>query len=134
MFLKKLFFVLILLSLPLNGYFLFQDEIVKVYKYKKLIPHQSIGFRYEDLVSHTNNIPIVGYITDRELGEEENAKEFAYAQFMLAPTILDFNNPEHEYILFDYSSPQESWERMLKMNAHPVYGGKYGLLLTQRNL
>lgn len=45
----------------------------------------------------------IGYLTDKDLSEILPGMQFAQAQYVLAPAILDLNNTDHRYLLLDYA-------------------------------
>ena len=78
-----------------------------------------------------NGIKYVGYYTDKSLDVNQNAAEFAQAQYVLAPTILDLNNLNHEYILLDCSAEDIAFEKIKEIHAIP-FKKRLGLILAKR--
>jgi len=109
-------------------------EIKRILAYRKVLAHQMIGYQFDGLSQFTKDIEIMGYFTDEKLKKKSAAKIFSHAQYMLAPTILDFNNVEHEYILFICSDEKIAIQKIIELKAQPLRRNKYGMILARRNL
>ena len=61
-----------------------------------------------------------------------NSAQFAQAQLVVAPLIMDLNNMEHEFILFDCTSDEKALAKIKEIGAVPVKRNRYGLILARR--
>ncbi|VAW15103.1 hypothetical protein MNBD_BACTEROID05-671, partial [hydrothermal vent metagenome] len=59
-------------------------------------------------------------------------KQFAQAQFMVVPTILELNNPDHKYLLFDYEKEADAFKKIKEINAVALKKNKFGIILAQK--
>ncbi len=50
----------------------------------------------------------------------------------LAPTILELNNLDHEYILFDCSTDQVAADKIEEINALAIKRNKFGIILARK--
>ena len=112
----------------------FIDEYKKTRWFREQMAHQIIGHQFNGLDEFTKDIAIMGYYTDRNLKDKEDAKIFSHAQYRLAPTVLDFKNLNHEYILFVTSNEVIAWRIMKELNAQPLRRNKFGMILARRKL
>jgi len=102
-----------------------------ILKIKKIIPYQFSGYKFSGLDDILNGVEHMGYYTDKNLEDEKNAKQFSQAQFILAPTILELNNLEHKYILFDCSHEEIAWDKIRQIRATPIRKNQFGIILAQ---
>ena len=96
------------------------------------MPYQKIGYKFEGLNQFTEGIEYIGYFTDTNINDQENSKIFAQAQYLLAPAILDYNNVEHEYILFVCEDEKKAWAIIKDIGAEPLRRNQYGMILAKR--
>ncbi len=132
--LRQKFFVICLLAMTVYNCFALYQENKKIAAMKKLIPHQIIGHKLVGLENYTKRVSVMGYFTDAPEEDEASAKLFSYAQFLVAPTILDYNNVNHEYILFVCNNPEITKIIMTKIGAEPFKENEFGMVLARRPL
>ncbi len=94
-------------------------------------PFVFIGDKFLGLDKVLRNMKYVGYYTDKDLDVNQNAAEFAQAQYVLAPTILDLNNTNHPYIIFNCSTPEAAITKIKEIKAIPLKR-KLDLILAKR--
>jgi hypothetical protein len=76
-------------------------QMTKIHKQKESTPFYFCGFKFMGLEGIFRDIPYAGYYTDKDLSLKQNAAEFGQAQYVLAPTILDLNNTDYEFLIFN---------------------------------
>lgn len=109
------------------------QENDRILALKKIMPHQMVGVSFIGLKNNLKNIPSIGYYTNKDLNDDRNAEEFAHAQLVLAPTVLDLNNLNYPYILVVCSNQEAALEIIKRMNAVPLKTNHLGMILAQRN-
>ena len=90
------------------------------------------GGHFADFKSYLLGQPAVGFITDKDISAENNDGKFLEAQYILAPTRLDLNNPNHAFIILDCTSMLTALDMMNDLNAEPVTVNSYGKILAKR--
>lgn len=90
------------------------------------------GFEFEGLKNYLKGIPRVGYISDKNQSAEGNDGRFMMAQYMLAPTVLDLNNPNHRYVVLDVLTPESAINILKIINARVITVTPYGKILAER--
>ncbi|VAX37613.1 hypothetical protein MNBD_UNCLBAC01-1636 [hydrothermal vent metagenome] len=111
-----------------------KKEVDRIVLYKKVMSHQKIGYKFDGLQEIIKDIKYIGYYTDKDFSKDEPVKEFAQAQYMLAPTILEHNNLEHEYILLVCDNEMNAWKKMKELRAQPLRRNKLGMILAKKPL
>jgi len=92
------------------------------------------GKAYEDLKPYLYGLESISYFTDRELRPESpQMKYFLSAQYMLAPVLLDVDNPDHELMLIDGQSFVYPFDIMQALNAEMIYINNAGKILARVN-
>ena len=127
---KHIFLVVASLTLLFNLYSLFK-ETKRMIKLRDHIPYTFLGDRFRGLDAFLGHAPRIGYYTDKNLDDNLNARQFAQAQLVLAPTILDLNNTDHDFILFDCSSPKVAIQKIQELGAQALKANPYGLILAR---
>ena len=128
----QLFFLLCLSVVCICNVFVLRHEIVRLLAFNKDIPHQIIGYEFLQLENAFKDVEIIGYYTDGDLSEKKHGKLFAHAQYILAPTILDLNSLNHEYILFVCSSEEIAWKKIKEIGAVALQKNPWGMILAKR--
>jgi hypothetical protein len=125
-------FIITLLLLTLMNAFVFKEEVKRINTFKSVLPHQTIGYKFNGLIPFVKGIEYVGYYTDDSSSKNETAKQYAHAQYILAPTILDYGNLEHKHILLVCSKEAIAWKKMQELGAVPLSRNKYGMILVEK--
>ena len=107
-------------------------ETLKIRTQRKQIPFYFSGFKFLGLEGIFRNVAYVGYYTDKDFSDKQNAAQFAEAQYILAPTILDLNNADHEFILFDCTTDAIALKMIKEIGAIPLKKNSYGIILAKR--
>lgn len=139
--LKKIFFSLskrmwfytfILGGLVVYHVILFQNPHKVIKGYKKIISHQVIGHKVLGLDQFTQGIDYIGFYTDWPDEDKLLAEFFAQAQYVLAPSLLDYKNTDHKYLLLYCSSEPLAWAKMKQVNASPLRKNKHGVIFAEK--
>lgn len=110
-----------------------KPEIDRIKGLRKLIPNQIIGYQFEALAADLENVQYLGYFTDKDLEKDDAAaKLFSYAQYILAPSVLELNDLSHRYILFVCSKESIAWDKIKELNLEPYRRNKYGMVLARK--
>ena len=127
-------FIICLLGILTFNIVTFYQEHARIQNLRKYIPHQLIGQKLTGLETYTKGIPLIGYFTDAPENDDAQAKLFSYAQYLVTPTILDYKNLNHEYILFVCSNETTAKIMMQQINAEAIIQNKFGIILARRKL
>lgn len=92
-------------------------------------PQIEPGTEFEGLKESLHNIPVAGYLSDKIQSSENNDGRFMMAQYMLAPTVLDLQNMDHQYLVLDCSTPQAVQYFLTKLKAKPIAMTIFGKIL-----
>ncbi|MCB9756829.1 MAG: hypothetical protein H6753_00215 [Candidatus Omnitrophica bacterium] len=111
--------------------FTLSQQTIKMAKIRKHIPYTFLGDRFMGLDAFLGHAPQIGYYTDKNLDDNLSARQFAQAQLILAPTILDLNNTAHEFILFDCTSPKAAIQKIQELGAQALKANQYGIILAR---
>jgi hypothetical protein len=92
------------------------------------------GTQYVDFKKELQGVPMAGFLTDGNETIEGNDGQFMLAQYILAPTVLDLDNPNHRYSIIDCSTPEKALGILKVINAKPVHVNAFGKILAERAL
>lgn len=130
---RQLFFIAALFGVTMMNFIVLSQDIRRIQSFKKVLPYQMIGYQFKGLEEFTKGITHIGYYTDNDIEKDQAAsKMFAHAQYILAPSILDLNNLDHDYILFVCSNEKKAWAKLKEIKALPLRRNKYGMILARR--
>ncbi len=130
---RQLFYLTALFGVSMMNLIVLSQDIRRIQSFKKVLPYQMIGYQFNGLDEFTKDISHIGYYTDLDIETDTAAsKMFAHAQYMLAPSILDLNNTDHDYILFVCSNEKVAWQKIKEVKALPLRRNKYGMILARR--
>jgi len=129
---RQMIFIAALLMVTLFNIIKLYKENKTIRQLRKVMPHQPVGREFAGLAQFTQGMRTIGYITDEDVAKNDGAhKLFAHAQFMLAPSILDLNNLDHEFLLFVYSDEKQALETIRRLNAQPLKRNPFGMILAR---
>lgn len=129
---RQLLLVIALLGVTVLNLVDLYKENGTIRKLRKVMPRQMVGREFAGLAQFTQGMRTIGYITDEDITKNDAAhKLFAHAQYMLAPSILDLNNLDHEFILFVYSDEQKALEKINALNLQPLKRNPFGMILAR---
>lgn len=106
-------------------------DVTTIEQRKTYIPFYFQGFKFSGLDDILKDVKYVGYYTDKDLTVTHHLAEFAQAQYIVAPVILDLNNTKHKFILFDCTSEGKAFTKIREIGAIALRKNKYGIILAQ---
>jgi len=112
-----------------NAFFLFVYVMTQA---GKKIAVVEPGSQYADFQEILHGVKEAGFLTNKDTSPEKNEGEFLQAQYFLAPTILDLNNADHQFVILDYTSPVYLNYVLKKINAVPIKDNEYQKILAQK--
>ena len=83
-------------------------------------PLHSLGFQFMGLENIFKGVHTVGYYTDKDLGNRLAIAQFEQAQYMLVPTVLDLNNTQYRWVIFDCTSAQAALGAIQRLGFTPM--------------
>ena len=98
---------------------------------RQKIPYFFSGYIFSGLEGIFKKVKYIGYYTDKSMDSAPYAAQFAQAQYVLAPAVLDFNNTGHEFILFDCLDEKNAFKKMKELKAVPLKRNKFGIILAR---
>ena len=108
-------------------------DILDLYAKRQKNPFFFSGHIFLGLEKIFQDVKYAGYYTDKSLDDGPAAARFAQAQYVLAPTILEFNATDHEFILFDCSREEIALQKIEEIKAVAVKRNKLGVILARRS-
>ena len=94
-------------------------------------PYIFIGSQFEGLRGTLKNTRKIGYLTDQSLDNKIAAAKFAQAQYILAPTILDFANTDLPFVIVDFKNPLNGMKKTYELNLAPIQRSSTGIILAK---
>lgn len=129
---RQILFVIALLGVTVLNILDLYKENRTIRQLRKVMPHQMVGREFAGLAQFTKGMRAIGYMTDEDVAKNDAAhKLFAHAQYMLAPSILDLNNLDHEFLLFVYSDEKQALEKIQTLNLQPLKRNPFGMILAR---
>ena len=110
----------------------FYARINKISNNKIPINRKFPGIMAKTLLPLVKNHEIIGYYTDKEIYNNKNNAIFTQAQFILAPTILDYTNLNHELVLINCSKLNIALKKLKELKARPIKIHPAGIILAKR--
>ncbi|MBI3602457.1 MAG: hypothetical protein HY209_06145 [Candidatus Omnitrophica bacterium] len=94
------------------------------------------GIVFLPLKKYLKEFSIVGYYTNTISSNpwtDVNAMwAYQQAQYALSPVLLDFNNLNHQFIVFNVTSAKVLLEKIQEIQAIPILDLKNGIALVKR--
>ena len=128
---KNVLFLIVSIIIVVNCAVSFFD-ILDLYSKRKKSPLFFMGAIFTSLDKILKDTKYVGYITDKSMDVNNYAAQFAQAQYILAPTILELNNPNHEFLILDCTNESITKEKLIENKAIPIKKNKFGIILAKR--
>jgi hypothetical protein len=107
-------------------------ELVKLSGLRQQHPFAFGGEAFAGVKDLIRGERAVGYITDKDFKIDKNIAEFSQAQFSLVPVILDFNNPNHRFLLINCADPRRAAMVLQYYKAIPIKKSSQGAMLAVR--
>ena len=107
-------------------------EMVEIHRQRKLIPFYFSGFKFLGLEDVFRGVAYAGYYTDKDLSLKQNSAQYAQAQYILAPTIVDLNNTTHLFTLLDCTGEEKAFEKIKEIHAVAIKKNAFGVVLARK--
>ena len=121
--LKTFFLVLCFILIAVNTFQLFRT----------LAPARPINFsglKFSGLGDILKKETLIGYVSDLNIKETRALAEYEQAQFMLAPIILDIQQPSHKFVIINCSNDTAALAKLKELNARPLLRNQFGVILA----
>ena len=117
--LKIIFIIGLILAAVFNLFTAYTQAIAELLD-RKSVPLHSLGFQFMELEDVFKGVRTVGYYTDKDLANPLAIAQFEQAQYMLAPTVLDLNQTQYHWVIFDCTSPQVAMKDIQQLGFTPL--------------
>ena len=124
------FMLAAILLVGLNTFFAYQ-ETSKLLRIRAVLPPQFPGLKFAGLNTLLPKEQFIGYYTDKDLDDKANAAQFAQAQYVLAPLILQKGEKDFEYVLFDCTSPEAAHREIDALKFTAIKQNRFGIILAR---
>ena len=91
--------------------------------------HQ-LGDQFRGLEQFVGHQRRIGYFSDKNMDQPMAMAQFEQAQFWLAPIVLDLNNTQYPFVIFDCTSPQAALTKIKELGLNPIKANKNGVILA----
>ena len=121
--LQKVFLLLCFIVIAFNTFQLFRT----------LTPDRPVNFsglKFSGLGDVLKNETLIGYTSDLDIKETKPLAEYEQAQYMLAPIILDVQQPFHKFVIINCSNDNAALAKLKELNARPLLRNQFGVILA----
>ena len=130
-FTTKGFFVVIAAGIILINACELSQSLIKIIAERNRSLFRFSGLKFSGLDGILQDAAYVGYYTDKNLSKDRDAAaQFSQAQYILAPAILDVNNTNHFFTLFDCTTEEMAFKKIKELGAIPIKKNKFGIILA----
>ncbi len=116
--------------LALAGLWATQKDINANLRKRRQRPATFVGAQFQGLEKLLGASPRVGYYTEQSLDDLKAAAVFAQAQYTLAPVILEFNNVDLPFTIFNCAESQACLSIMKERQMVPVKMNTLGVIVA----
>jgi hypothetical protein len=116
----KIIFLICLISAAVFDLYQAYSQAINQLQDRTSIPLHSLGFQFMGLENVFKGVRTVGYYTDKDLSNTLAIAQFEQAQYMLVPTVLDLNNTQYHWVIFDCTSPQAAMGAIQRLGFTPL--------------
>ncbi len=74
----------------------------------------------------------IGFLTDKDMSPEHNNGFFSQTQYILAPIVVNLNNPENQFNILDYSKMDDIIYSIYALKSVRLTSNEYGQALIRR--
>lgn len=100
---------------------------------RQKIPYIFMGEQFEELKPFLKNEQKIGYMAQPNPKGGENVIFLTQGQMILAPHILDWNNPNHRFVILEAKSAFWGMGMVKRLNGLVIKRYPSGLLLLERS-
>lgn len=130
----KIIFILAILIIIATDVWNSSQDIWDLHSKREKNPFFFVGYIFSGLDDILKDTKYVGYFTDKSMDNSAYAAQFAQAQYTLAPIILDLNNTQHDFILFDCENLTTAQQKIKELQLLPIRRNQFGIILTRRRM
>jgi len=105
-------------------------ELSKLSAARRDKPFSFYGEQFSGLADVLKGETYVGYYTDKDIQQPVYGAQFEQAQLSLAPLVLDLNQTNHRFIIFDCNDEKECWRKIAEVRARPLKRSNTGIILA----
>ena len=106
-------------------------ETRKLLRIRQTFPPRFPGLKFSGLNTILPGTETIGYYTDKNMDEKENAARFAQAQYVLAPLVLLKGHEGFEFVIFDCSSSEAALKKITELKMLAVKQNQFGIILAR---
>lgn len=128
---RHIFIFLIIISFGINAVMSLK-EMNRQWNKNQNLPFHHHGRYVQALKPHLIGINKVSYFTDRNLNDSKQIARFFQIQNTLAPIFLDQKNPNHQYMILDFTNQKEAFQTFNQLKPIPVIVTDEGIMLAKR--
>jgi hypothetical protein len=105
--------------------------------FQKLGPGRPVAFaglKFSGLGEKLKEESTVGYVSDLDIKNPGPLAEYQQAQYILAPVLLDIQQPSrHRYVLINCSDDASAIQKLKELNARPLLRNQFGVIFAEIN-
>jgi len=90
------------------------------------------GSQFADFKKYLKGQKSIGFLTDKDMSPENNDGFFSQTQYILAPIVVNLNNPKNEFNILDYSEMNYIIYSIRALNSVRLTSNEYGQALIRR--
>ena len=128
---KNIFLLLAAVITAFNCFSLFDIYLETLNKSPGILPPEP-GYEFADLKNRLKGIKRIGFLTNKDMSSERNDGQFLAAQYILAPTILDFDSQNYKLFVIDATGLIPAFDIMQSVGAEPLYVNRYSKILAEK--
>jgi len=133
---KKLFQIKIIIVIIALGMFVRSSFYLFVYTMSQVMHrHEDLlepGTQFAHFNQYLKDQESIGFLTSKDMSSENNDGFFSQAQYILAPVILELNNPKNQFNILDYEQKKHIIYAMRALKSFRVSNNEYGQALIRR--
>jgi hypothetical protein len=111
---------------------LFYLSVHIVSKWRTPIDLREPGFQFQSFQAKLKGVQTVGYLTNKNMDWENHDGFFQQAQYALAPTLVKLNEPQHTFLILDYTNPMFTIFKLKELNYQRIAENDYGQILAEK--
>ena len=90
------------------------------------------GYQFLMMKDYLKNVETIGYLTNNDVSRENNDGAFLQAQYFLAPTLLQLQAENHEFLIIDSHNVPYIVATIRRLSAPRIANNEYGQALLRK--
>ena len=119
------------LLVSIFNFFNLSKELTQSVRVRRAIPFVFLGYKFAGLDQFLKNEKYIGYYTDGDTKDAGIIEEYSQAQFELVPLILDLNNTNHRFTIFNCSNDTAALKKIQELGLQPLKRNNLGIILAR---